>query len=99
MHDEKWHFVTYFSKKSTSVEQNYDIHDKKLLAIVTALKQWKINTKEAFSLTVYTNHKNLITFITIKQFNWKQIRWSELLNQYKLKIVYILKKGNDSVDT
>ena len=39
MHDEKWYFVTYFSRKLTSVEQNYDIHNKKLLTIIAALKQ------------------------------------------------------------
>ena len=39
MHDEKWHSVAYFSRKLTSAEQNYDIHDKKLLAIIAALKQ------------------------------------------------------------
>ena len=39
MHDGKWHSVAYFSRKLTSAEQNYDIHDKKLLAIVAALEQ------------------------------------------------------------
>ena len=39
MHNEKWHSVTYFSRKLTSVEQNYDIHNKKLLTIIAALKQ------------------------------------------------------------
>ena len=98
MHNEKWHSVTYFSRKLTSVEQNYDIYDKKLLAIIAALKQWKVYTKKAFSLTVYTNHKNLITFITIKQLNRRQIKWSKLLNQYKLKIIYISEKKNDRIN-
>ena len=98
MHNEKWHSVTYFSRKLTSVEQNYDIHDKKLLTIITALKQWRTYAEEAFSLTVYTNHKNLITFIIIKQLNRRQIRWSELLGQYKLKIIYTSEKENGKVD-
>ena len=34
----KQHFVTYFSRKFSSTEQNYDIHDKELLAIITSLK-------------------------------------------------------------
>ena len=34
-YDDKWHFVTYYLKKKlSSIEQNYDIHDKKLLAII-----------------------------------------------------------------
>ena len=98
MHDGKWHSVAYFSRKLTSVEQNYDIHDKELLAIIAALKQWRAYTEGALFLTVYTDHKNLITFITIKQLNRRQIRWSELLNQYKLKIIYTSGKENGRAD-
>ena len=33
------HLVTYFSKLITSAECNYDIYNKKLLAIIHCLKQ------------------------------------------------------------
>ena len=36
--DSKWHPVAYYSRKMTAPEQNYDIHDKELLAVVEALK-------------------------------------------------------------
>ena len=36
--NEKWHPVAYYSRKMTAPEQNYDIHDKELLAVVEALK-------------------------------------------------------------
>ena len=32
------HLVTYFSRKLSSIEQNYDIHDKELFAIIIFLK-------------------------------------------------------------
>ena len=38
VNEDKQHFVTYFSRKFSSIEQNYDIHDKKLLAIIISLK-------------------------------------------------------------
>ena len=98
MHDKKWHSIIYFSRKLTSVEQNYNIYDKELLRIIITLKQWRVYAEEALFLTIYTDHKNLITFTTIKQLNQKQIRWSELLNQYKLKIVYISEKENGRID-
>ena len=91
----KQHFVTYFSRKLSSTKQNYDIHDKELLAIITSLKIWRIYVEEAFELTIYTNHKNLLQFIIIKQLNRRQIRWSKLLDQYKFKIQYISKKENE----
>ena len=84
--EDKWHFVTYFSRKLSSTKQNYDIHDKELLAIIIFLKTWKIYVEGALELTIYMNHKNLLQFIITKQLNRRQIRWSKLLEQYKFKI-------------
>jgi len=38
LYEGMWHSVTYYSRKLSSAKQNYDIHDKKLLAIVAALE-------------------------------------------------------------
>ena len=37
-HNSRWHLVVYISRKLSLVEQNYDIYNKKLLAIVAALE-------------------------------------------------------------
>ena len=37
-HDSKWHLVVYMSRKLSLAEQNYDIYNKELLAIVAALE-------------------------------------------------------------
>ena len=37
--DKIWHSVAYYSRKLTLLELNYDIYNKELLAIVTALKK------------------------------------------------------------
>ena len=37
--EEKWHPIAYFSRKISVVEQNYDIYNKELLAVVSALEQ------------------------------------------------------------
>jgi hypothetical protein len=52
--------VAYFSKKLSSAESNYEIHDKKLLVIVRAMEKWKkelIGVKDPF--VVLFDHKNL----------------------------------------
>ena len=46
-HDGKWKPVVYYSRKMSAAKQNYDIHDKKLLAIISALQQWKFARKIA----------------------------------------------------
>ncbi len=40
-HDKIWHPVAYYSRKMTPLELNYNIYDKELLGIVTALKEWR----------------------------------------------------------
>ena len=36
------YLVVYYSRKLTPLELNYDIYNKELLAIVTALKEWRV---------------------------------------------------------
>jgi len=85
-------------RKLLLVEQNYDVHDKKLLAIVVFLKSWRVYIEKLSKLTILTNHKNLVHFIIIKQLNRRQIRWLKRLKQYKFKIQYTLEKDNDRAD-
>lgn len=39
--DKFWHPVAFFSKTMDQTQQNYEIHDRELLAIVYALKEWR----------------------------------------------------------
>ena len=94
----RWHPIAYYSRKMTGAEQNYDIYNKELLAVVEALQHWSIYAESCSDLTVYTDHKNLLTFTTTKQLNRRQVRWSELLGQHKFKIVYTPRKDNGRAD-
>ena len=54
----------------TLVKLNYNIYNKELLGIVTALKKWRAflySTIELFK--VITDHKNLVGFLTTKELN------------------------------
>jgi len=74
LHEGMWHPVAYYFRKLSSTKQNYDIHDKELLAIVAALEAWRVYTEEAPKLTILTNHKNLLHFTTTKELNRRQMR-------------------------
>ena len=39
--DRKWYPVAFYSKSLSSVEQNYKIHDKEMLAIIHVLEEWR----------------------------------------------------------
>ena len=38
--DNKWHPISFYSKSLNDVERNYEIHDKEMLVIMRALKEW-----------------------------------------------------------
>jgi len=83
------HPVAFHSRKLNSAERNYEIHDKELLAIMEAFKEWKRYLwGEEEPVTVYTDHQNLQSFLTKKVWNQRQIRWAQELTNYNFKIVY-----------
>jgi len=93
--DGKLHPVAYHSRQLTAAELNYDVHDKELLAIVDALKTWRVYLQGAkHTVQIYTDHKNLMTFTTTKVLNRRQVRWSEMLSLYDFRIMY--RKGSEN---
>ena len=62
--------VAFYLRKFLSAEMSYEIHDKKLLAIVDAFKQWRVYLKGLkHEIQVYSDHKNLLYFMTMKILN------------------------------
>jgi hypothetical protein len=85
--------VAFYSKKMTATEFNYDIHNEVMLAIVSSFKEWRryIEGTE-HSIWVYSDHKTLGYFTTMKVYNCYQARWAQKLAGYDFKIVY--RSGN-----
>lgn len=90
--------MAYYSRKFSEPEERYDMHDKELLAIVDALEHWRVYAESCSDLTIFTDHKNLTYFTTTKKLNRRQVRWSELLREYKFKIIYTPGKDNGRAD-
>ncbi len=93
------HLIAFHSRKLTDAELNYEIHDKKLLAIVDSFKQWRVYLEESrHQIQVYTDHKNLLYFTITKVLNRRQIRWSKELSSYNFQIQYRKKSENSKID-
>ena len=91
--------MIFYSKKLSPAETNYEIHDKKLLIIVKYFKEWKIYLKKfKYQIQIFTDHKNLLYFTTIKVLNQRQIRWSKKLSKYNFKIIYRAENKNFKAD-
>jgi len=71
--DRKWHPVVFYSKSLSFMEWNYEIHDKEMLAIICALKEWRHFLEGVtHPVEIWTNHKNLKYFMTAKKLNHHQ---------------------------
>ncbi len=67
--------VIYFSFKMLLAEYNYEIYDKKLLAIIRAFKKWRLELKDTLNLVeIIFDHKNLEYFMSIKLLSQRQVR-------------------------
>jgi len=61
------HPITFHSRAFSAAEINYDMHDKKLLAIIEAFKKWQHYLEGvAVPVEVYMDHKNLTYFSETK---------------------------------
>jgi len=75
--DRKWHPIVFYSKSLSSMERNYEIYDKEMLAIICVLEEWRHFLEEAtHPVEIWTDHKNLEYFMMAKKLNRCQAHWS-----------------------
>jgi hypothetical protein len=80
--DDKWHLIAYYSKSLSTVECNYEIHNKEMLAIIQALEDWCHFLEGAhYKFEIWMDHKNLEYFMTAK-LNRHQAQWSLYLSRF-----------------
>ena len=68
--DRKWRLVVFLSKSLNDTKRNYKIHDKKILAVIRGMENWKYlleGTKYKFK--VQTDYKNLEYFMKAQKLN------------------------------
>jgi len=87
--DEKWHPVAFHSRKFSPAEINYEVHDKKMTAIVAAFKAWAYMLMSVDDqIFVYTDHQNLEYFNSTNTLNRRQHCWAEFLQPFNFKVIY-----------
>jgi hypothetical protein len=60
----------YYSKKMTPLKLNYNIYNKELLAVITALKKWRVFLQGTIELFIIKmDYKNLTGFLITKELN------------------------------
>ncbi|UTT89825.1 hypothetical protein NDA17_005265 [Ustilago hordei] len=88
-HEGRWHPVAFYSRKMSSAEKNYEIHDKELLAVVVCLTQWRHMLAGLLSqLVILTNHEALKYFKSQRCITGHQARWAILLADFDFILQY-----------
>ena len=65
----------------TAPKYNYEIHDKEMLAIIRSFQNWRsalVGVRPI--IKVFSDHKALEYFITMKHLTSRHARWLEELN-------------------
>ena len=83
------HPVAFHSGKMNKHEIIYEIHDKELLAITAAFKEWRRYLEGArHKISVYSDHRGLEWFTQNKLLNQRQARWALELDGFDFHFIY-----------
>ena len=91
------HPICYASRTLNNHEINYSTIEKELLAIVWAVKYFRVYIYGR-KFVIQSDHKPLIWLNSIKEPNMKLQRWKILLNDYNFDIKYIQGRDNQVAD-
>ncbi|KAJ1572433.1 hypothetical protein NDA12_001073 [Ustilago hordei] len=88
-HEGRWYPVAFYSRKMSSAEKNYEIHDKELLAVVACLTQWRHMLAGLLSqLVILTDHEALKYFKSQRRITGRQAQWAILLADFDFILQY-----------
>lgn len=91
--------IAFMSKKLTAAELKYPNHERELLALYRALKEWR-HYVYGGDFTLRTDHRNLIWLCNQKQLSSRQVHWMQFFQEFQgvLPIEYYAGKLNQVAD-
>ncbi|QRW19742.1 Retrotransposable element Tf2 protein [Rhizoctonia solani] len=93
------HPLGFLSELFKGAEQNYDTHNKELLAIICSFEYWRIFLEgTAHPITVFMDHWSLEYWKESRTFNCCHAQWHLLLARYNFQIVYCPRKQSGKPD-
>ncbi|OWZ07916.1 Retrotransposon nucleocapsid protein [Phytophthora megakarya] len=93
----QWRPVAFAGRKFKAAEVNYSIREKELLAILFALRPWRVYLLDR-PFVVETDHQSLETVIKQKTISRRIARWYDELTEYRFEIRYIEGNRNEVAD-
>jgi len=97
--DGKWRPVAFISKSLNAIEQNYEIYDKEMLAVIRCLEAWRHYLEGAkLKFEIWTDHKNLQYFMISQKLNCRQARWALYLSRFNFTLKHVPGKSMGKVN-
>ncbi len=97
--DGTWRPVAFISKSFNPAEQNYEVYNKELLAVMHVLYEWSHYLKGAKEqIEILTDHQNLTYFRKPQNINRRQARWVLDLQEYNFMLKHRPGKANTKAD-
>ncbi len=97
--DSKKHPIGYYSATLNEAQQNYDIYDLKLLAIVMALKNWRpLLAGLPHKIIIYSDHLNLQYWKLLQRISRRVAREVLELLEYDFEIRHLPGRLNGQAD-
>jgi hypothetical protein len=97
--DRKKHPIAYYSKTLSAAEQNYNVYNLKLLAIVNALDHWRLYlTGSPHKIIIYSDHQNLLYWKEPHKISRRVAREVLMLSEYNFEICHIKGTANQQAD-
>jgi hypothetical protein len=87
----------FMSKKFTTAQHNYAVHELETLAILEALLKWE-DKFTGYHIHIITDHKALEFFKTQANLTSRQRRWMDYLSRFNFDITYIKGELNKVAD-
>ena len=98
--DKKQRPVTFISKSLSDIEQNYEIHNKEMLAVVKCLEVWRYFLEGAIEkFEIWTDHKNLKYFMKAQKLNQRQAKQALYLSRFSFMLKHVLESKIRKVDS
>jgi len=97
--DGRWRPVAFLSKSLNEIEMNYKIHNKKMLAVIRELVDWRHLLESAkYKFEVWTNNKNPEYFMEVQKLNRRQAHWALYLSRFNFTLKHVLGTKMGKVD-
>ena len=91
--------MAFISKLLNTIERNYKIHDKEMLAVIRCLEAWRHYLEKAkLEFEIWTDHKNLQYFMTSQKLNYRQARWALYLSRFNFILKHVPGKSMEKAD-